>query len=348
MRQNFNSGRPWASYRAHGDPFPLPPDWIASGAEERGVAFPRRGAWTAKALNTLALHDPNSDFDSIFQAVPPTETQKQVSARILDCFQEAETPPEGMDGPSCLASLLDGKCLYNKEPKNLASFDYNKLKVLHSPLKPRRLEEVLPQHAKSILQKYQTFIEKSTDEISKQEPCGVIPYWDAKLRKSDSELVRLITALANQGLVTFRTAIKERIGFFFVKKKSPEWIRMVIDSRRVNAQHTCPPTTRLSTPRSYLDIQFPPAEGNTPLGFGIEADVNDCFYNYFTEELASWFGIDRPGSIQFWGKRAGNQQRCLMTTRASSSNPSQTVLYTPYSEVFVWVGPALCTLRMRV
>jgi hypothetical protein len=30
--------------------------------------------------------------------------------------------------------------------------------------------------------------------------------------------------------------------------------------------------------------------------------VNDCFYNYYMEELASWFGIDRPGSVDFWVK----------------------------------------------
>merc|ERR1712079_67139 len=44
----------------------------------------------------------------------------------------------------------------------------------------------------------------------------------------------------------------------------------------------------------------PPAVFWSPLAFGSEADVNDCFYNYFTEALASWFGIDRPGTLGFW------------------------------------------------
>lgn len=112
--------------------------------------------------------------------------------------------------------------------------------------------------------------------------------------------VKLIVALANKGLITFRRRIKERIGLFFVKKKTPEWIRMVIDARRVNASHHDPPCARLSTPRSFLGMQLHPTTDGSPLAFGIEADVNDCFYNYFTETLASWFGIERRGSIGFW------------------------------------------------
>ena len=120
------------------------------------------------------------------------------------------------------------------------------------------------------------------------------------MRHSDKLKVQLIVALANKGLITFRRKIKERIGLFFVKKKTPEWIRMVIDARRVNASHREPPCTRLSTPRSFLDLQLEPTHDGSPLAFGIEADVNDCFYNYFTEALASWFGIDRPGTLGFW------------------------------------------------
>lgn len=118
--------------------------------------------------------------------------------------------------------------------------------------------------------------------------------------------MQLIAGLANKGLVTFRRKIKERIGIgiVFVKKKAPEWIRMVIDARRVNASHRPPPCTWLSTPRSFLDLQLEPRADGEPMAFGVEADVNDCFYNYFIETLASWFGIDRKGSVAFW-KQAG-------------------------------------------
>lgn len=329
MRGPLTSRQPWAQYRAHGDPLPLGPDWIASGAEQLEVPFPQRGAWTAQALNTLALHDSNSNFDTILRDIPPTETQKQVADRIWKCLEEAEEPPAGLDGPAALASLSDGKCLYNEEPSNLANYDYDKLKVLHTTLKPRRLAEVLPQHARSALQRYQTLIEKSASELSAEEPCSIKPYWDPKLRSSDSALTRLIVGLANQGLVTFRTAIKERIGIFCVKKKTPDWIRLIIDNRRVNARHHAPPTARLSTPRSYLDIQFPKTPTDVPIGYGIEADVNDCFYNYYMEELASWFGIDRPGTIEFWRSQGWQHTDIFDDASQQFFNPKDDLMVYP-------------------
>ena len=300
MQIDFSSHFMWGSYRAHGDPFPLAPDWVEAGLESQGICFPQRGSWTARALNSLAMHGANSIFDKILHGVLPNTTQVAVRDRIVECLRDSGEPPVGLDGPTALASMLDGKSLYDEEPKNLASFDPAKLKVLHSKLRPRRLQEMLPDHAKAVLERYQTMIERSAHDMSQRETSRVKPYWDPVLRKDDQSLVGLIAGLAQQGLVTFRRAIKERIGLFFVKKKDPAWIRMVIDSRRVNDCHKQPPTTRLSTPRSYLDIQFPPTEGDAPLAFGIEADVNDCFYNYYSEELASWFGIDRPDTVAFW------------------------------------------------
>ena len=290
----------WASYRAHGDPFPLGPCWVADNTDKLGLPFPQRGAWAAKSLNTLVLQNPNSNFDQKLRSISPNRAQLSVIQRIVDNLQQSGEPPEGMSGSDALTSMAGGKGLYHEEPRNLANYDFSKVKVLHSQLNPRPLDSMLPAYAKSVLQKYQTLIELSNQQLVDQGPLNIKPYWDPKLRESDKEKVKLIVALANKGLITFRRKIKERIGLFFVKKKTPEWIRMVIDARRVNASHHEPPCTRLSTPRSFLDMQLPPTLDGSPLAFGIEADVNDCFYNYFTETLASWFGIDRRGSIGFW------------------------------------------------
>ena len=290
----------WASYRSHGNPLPLPPNWIECNAERSGLPFPRRGAWTARALNTLGLHGSNSDFDQQLKSVPPNKPQQAVASRILKCLRDAGDPPQGLTPLSAFESLGGGKCLYAEEPKNLAQYNFNKLKVVQSVLKPRSVEDMLPPYAKSILNKSQTMIEKSAQELIDQGPVDIQPYWDPKLKHSASEKRRLIVALANQGLITFRTHIKERIGLFFVKKKTPEWIRMVVDARRVNASHKEPPSTRLSTPRSFLDLQLPVSRDDLPMAYGIEADVCDCFYNYYCEALASWFGIDMLDSIDNW------------------------------------------------
>ena len=329
MRGPQHSGHSWAVYRAHGDPFPMAPDWIVSNLERCGVPFPQRGAWTAKALNSLALHDSNSDFDAILHSVPPNTCQRQVSCRKEQCMADAGNPPEGMDGQTALQAMVGGKGLYSEEPSNIAEYDYSKVKVLHSRLRPRRLQEVLPRHAQSALRRYKSFIERSPEELDHEGDCGIRPYWDPILKSSDSELVRLVVALANQGLITFRTAVKERIGLFFVKKKTPEWIRMVIDSRRVNAKHKPPPSTRLATPRSYLDIQFGAPVDGSSLAYGIEADVNDCFYNYYTEELASWFGIDRPGTVGFWEAHGWNKTNLFSDESQTFFTPASTLRVFP-------------------
>lgn len=276
----------WASYRSHGDPYPLAPDWIESCAEAGRIPFPRRGAWSARALNTLALQRSNSDFDKQLRTVPPNRPQQAVAARILKGLTDAGEQPDGLTSVGAFESLGGGKSLYDEEPKNLAQFDFNKLKVVQSKLNPRSLQDMLP--------------EKSSEELIDQGSIDITPYWDPKLKHDKSERRRLIVALANQGLITFRRKIKEKTGLFFVKKKTPEWIRMVVDARRVNASHQAPPATRLSTPRSFLDLQLPPTSDGSPMGFGIEADVCDCFYNYYSEQLASWFGIDMLESLGSW------------------------------------------------
>lgn len=297
---DHHSSGPWAAYRAHGDPFPLPPSWIESQAEASGLAFPRRGFWSATSLNNLVMHGSNSDFDSILQGLPPNRPQLRAAKHIINCLDAAGQPPDGMTEDSALLDVGGSNYLYTEEPQNLAPFSFSKVKVLHSKLQPQPLEQVLPPSAKSLLDRATTMIERSADDISKHGVESFVPYWDPTLRRNRKELERLLVGLANSGLVTFRTAIREKIGIFFVKKKTPEWIRMVIDARRVNSLHQLPPTTRLATPRAYADLQLSDHGGGQPMGYGMEADVQDCFYNFYHEGLASFFGVDVPHTADEW------------------------------------------------
>lgn len=226
---DHHSSGPWAAYRAHGDPFPLPPSWIESQAEASGLAFPRRGFWSATSLNNLVMHGSNSDFDSILQGLPPNRPQLRAAKHIINCLDAAGQPPDGMTEDSALLDVGGSNYLYTEEPQNLAPFSFSKVKVLRSKLQPQPLEQVLPPSAKSLLDRATTMIERSADDISKHGVESFVPYWDPTLRRNRKELERLLVGLANSGLVTFRTAIREKIGIFFVKKKTPEWIRMVID-----------------------------------------------------------------------------------------------------------------------
>ena len=69
-----------------------------------------------------------------------------------------------------------GESLYNEEPRNLTNYEFSKVKVLHSELNPRRLEDMLPQYARSVLQKYQNLIELSNQELVDQGPIPIQPY----------------------------------------------------------------------------------------------------------------------------------------------------------------------------
>ena len=299
VRFDVEGGQPWAQFRSHGDPFPLPSSKIHHLLESEGVDFSRRGLWTARSLNTLVMQVSNSDFDFLHKR-PLTSPQEAVFNRIKLCLQEAGVQPLGLTGEKALEEMKSCKDLYAEEPHNLASYSYSKLKVLHSQLCPHELVSVLPAHAKALVSRMSSMIEKSPEEIACEPPCRIKPYWDPKLRHNRSEVVKLMVGLAQKGLVTFRTRIKEKIGIFCVKKKTPEWNRMVIDARRVNYFHKTPPTTRLATPRSFLDIQFEREQGSKPCAFGIEADVADCFYNFFHEPFASWFGVDCPMTRVQW------------------------------------------------
>ncbi len=289
-RQNFQNDIPWAAYRKHGDPLPLAPNWIVSDLERRGIPFPQRGLWTAKALNCLALHGVNLDFDYKLQGMSPTAAQQSMVDRVVSAIADAGPMPEDLDGPTALAEMVACKDLYQEEPANLAPYDYSKIKVLQSSLKPRDLKTMVPGFVQGILRRFDTMIEKSNSELSEQGSCRIKPYWDPRLKSSPSELKKLVVRLSQIGLVSFRKGIKETIGIFCVKKKTPQFNRLIIDARRANFAHRAPPTTRLATPRSFLDLQFPKTDDG-PLAFGLEADVSDCFYNYVCEETASWFGI---------------------------------------------------------
>ena len=300
-RDSFVGGKsPWAAFRSHGDPFPLSPSWIESCLEDAGVSFPQRGVWTAKALNCLALHGANSDFDALLRGVTPNLTQKAVASRLLECFKEAGPEPENMDGPSALKELVSCKDLYHEEPANLAPYEFSKIKVLNSELNPRPLREMVPRFVRGIIDRFDTMIEKSAEEVASSNPCNIKPYWDPKLRSSPRELKKLVVRLSQIGLVSFRTGIKEQIGIFCVRKKTPEFHRLIIDARRANHAHRVPPVTRLATPRSFLDIQMHSRGEGQPLGYGLEADVSDCFYNYLCDETASWFGIPCPLTCRQW------------------------------------------------
>ena len=130
------------------------------------------------------------------------------------------------------------------------------------------------------------------------------PYWDPVLRFNHFKKRHLLLHLARIGIVSFRRSVKAHAGLFFVKKKigadGVPWIRMVVDARQACRCHRRPPTVFFGSSRAMAELDLSDECLTTMGGFesvagisltGSDADVNDAFYNFKCDELASWFGL---------------------------------------------------------
>ena len=298
--------------RRHGDPFPLrAADFQKFTGHMSSPDYLQRGHWIIGALNTLALHDfcPNSTKTTSLPATGPTAVQVLAFERIASALNDAGPCPADLHPDGCLRDMLGNQCLYDETPRNLAAYDATKVKVMSATLSPRPLRTLLPPHARILLDNFTTYIEKapSVVEAELRSPDAVpmpTPYWDPCLRHDRGKRRHFIAALARAGLIGFRRRLKARVGVFFVKKKSPDFIRMVIDARVPNRLHHKPPVTRLASGSCYIDLdlsaegfdlggfggadvvdddaevppEFHEATASPFLPCGQEADVNDCFY----------------------------------------------------------------------
>ncbi|CAK0875312.1 unnamed protein product, partial [Prorocentrum cordatum] len=223
---------------------------------------------------------------------------------IVERVDAVGPPPPGLAAEGAARELLASKDLYSQEPKHLAPFDLTKLKVAKGRARPRSVANFLPPLAGEMIRNPAQYIEKDEGEMefTRQTTDPIKPYWDPVLRSSRLERWRLFRVLYELGLITFRPRLRARAALFFVKKKKPGEIRMIVDARQANACHRAPPTTRLGSAGALADLDF--SDGNGSFGgvgsvvgwgpHGNEADVEDCFYNFSIDGLAEWFGFDDP------------------------------------------------------
>ena len=283
--------------RRHGDVLPLPCKTMEASAVENGLPFPHRASWISQSLNKLGMHGPNSQFESVLSShLPLNATQCRVRERIEQSLALHGPPPDDLSAENALASLKGVKTDYDGVPSNLAPFDSSKLKILASSVAPQHIRQFLPSEAKKILNHPEDFVLRPAGEA--REPFR--PYWDPALRFNSPKRLKFILDLFNAGLMVLRTSIASEVGVFFVKKKTPDAIRMVIDCRGTNQACQDPPTTRLGSARCYSDLKLEVDDPSTPCAWGREADVNDCFYRFSLPELAHYFGINHPLTADEW------------------------------------------------
>ncbi|CAK0829777.1 unnamed protein product, partial [Prorocentrum cordatum] len=128
--------------------------------------------------------------------------------------------PTDLTEESPLAEILDARDHCGMEPKNLASFDFDKVKFLHRRVHVRPTRRELPPAALGYLRHASDLIESDQAELEKDraEGEGFSPHWDPALRRSRDLRKRLYQRLSQQGLLTWRRRLKGRAGIFVVKK----------------------------------------------------------------------------------------------------------------------------------
>lgn len=293
-----------ADRRRHGDAFPLNPSWLCDVASSRGIFEPRRAHWSGEALNQLALHRRENSLRSkvLSSTLPPTSAQVSVADRACRSMQIYGECPEGLTPETALAEMRAARSSYDEVPSNLAAYDPSKLKILKSIMKPKYIKQFLPIEASKILEHCETQVLKP--ECHDAEP--FTPYWDPSLKHNRELRLDFIDHLFKAGVLCFRPRARSFVGAFFVKKKDPSAIRMVIDCRGTNRLHQPPPTTRLGSARCYSDLDLCDKPGwnkDRGGGWGREADVNDCFYRFSIPELADYFALAEPMTREQWQAR---------------------------------------------
>eukprot|EP00435_Cladocopium_sp_Y103_P025170 s756_g6.t1 len=315
--------------RRHGYLFPIP-----GGVVQREHSLVRDAL---KALNRLA----GSKFNDACQLFhrPANSVQSAAVQVIRDAVAEAGPCPCHMTGQDALKDMMKSHPLYG-EPSTPAPFSAEKLKILKSTGRPKPLRALLPPAVLPLLNRWKTHIEMTPEEVNKRldaDPgcCPARPYWDPVLKNNKQTRTQLIVDLWKIGVISFRQSVKSHVGLFFVKKKDPAYIRMVVDCRIANAHHRSPPVTRLGSGANFtgLDLSDEMLEkhfGNTsePLGFGCEMDVSDCFYQFALPECAKWFGINDPRTCAEWSAVGVNLDSVFdADAGAFLSVGPQTVLY---------------------
>jgi len=221
--------------------------------------MPQRGPWICNALSTLVQPEFNPHKNS-HAAHGPSAVQTIALDRIHHALSIAGAPDASLTPDGCLRDMLKGQSLYGEMPNNLATYDRSKLRVLSSSLKPQPLIDRLPKHARALYSRFSTFVEKSESQIAREQNSDsyvpVTPYWDPILKNNKRERRSLLIALAKVGLIGFRLKIRSRVGIFFVKKKDPGAIRMIIDARLTNMMHHRPPVTKLASSSCYVDLDL--------------------------------------------------------------------------------------------
>ena len=279
--------------RKHGSPFPFRAD---------SLPLPKRAIDCVKSLNQLA----GVKLDALqlqHSSRPPTKVQKDLVSHIQTCLDEHGGCPENLDGTSALTDLTRAFCPYDGMPSHLADYDFEKIKILHSGVQPKRIMDLLPNHVRPLVQDFKQHIVRDPLQVQAdlaRDPTAMPrrPYWDPTLQRDSDKRMQLFRRMFSIGLLDLQPVIRAKAGIFCVKKKTPEHIRMIIDGRQANFMHRRPPVTRLGSSACLAELRL---DSCTSQPMARECDVSDCFYQFRIDQIAAFFAVGDGKSLQWWG-----------------------------------------------
>ena len=192
-------------------------------------------------------------------------------------------------------------------PSNLADYDFDKIKILHSGVKPKKVLPLLPEHVKPFLYDVKHHIVRDPMQVQAElakTPNAMPrkPYWDPQLQKDAGERMKLFRRMFDIGLLDLQPVVLAKAGIFCVKKKTPQYIRMIVDGRQANFMHRRPPVTRLGSSACLAELRLPMSEdGEQPMA--MECDVSDCFYQFRLDEVVAFFAVGDGKSQAWWSSQ---------------------------------------------
>lgn len=281
--------------RKHGSPLPFFGDC---------KTLPKRVFDCVKSLNQLAGIKFNNAQEQP-PCRPPTKVQSDVVNHVQMCLDELGGCPKNLDGQNALTDLTRSFCPYDGMPSHLANYDFSKIKILHSGVKPKKVLPLLPEHVKPFLQDVRHHIVRDPMQVQaelaeKPDAMPRRPYWDPILQRDVGERMKLFRRMHEIGLLDLQPTVLAKAGIFCVKKKTPQFIRMIIDGRQANFMHRRPPVTRLGSSACLAELRIPTADNDNDQPTARECDVSDCFYQFRIDEIGAFFAVGEGKSRSWW------------------------------------------------
>ena len=139
------------------------------------------------------------------------EAGADICARLGRYVREVGRPP-GIEPAGALRELLKSKDMYSLDRESTRR-PYNRdlVRVVRDGITPRRLEDLLPEHARAPLKRPSSYIVKDDADMKEVEADLVKPYTDPLL-KQRGNMLDLVRRLAAVGFIVYRRVRRCRVG----------------------------------------------------------------------------------------------------------------------------------------